>query len=368
MMPRRLLPALLVCCLAAKAASSHEFWIEPTEYQVESGTALTANLRNGQKFSGVALAYFEKRTARFDLIRGQEVTGLAGRMGDVPALQSEATGDGLAVIVHQTMPSTLTYKDWDKFAAFAAHKDFADIATRQDARDLPRSGFTESYTRFAKALVGVGASKGSDVVTGMETEFVALSNPYTDDLRSGLAVRLLYQGTPRAAAQVEVFEKAPDGTVKIELLRTNAAGEVTIPVRSGSEYLLDAVVLRPAPDADPAVWETLWAALTLPACLHPCAIHATRRPWNLPRAPTSSPGLFMTALIWALMRWLFGVFHGLGMGHRLRGLWRLQLICRVMVSGFIGRSSRGLRRLRVAGLSSRQSVQDGDEQGFVWTG
>ena len=40
----------------------------------------------------------------------------------------------------------------------------------------------------------------------------------------------------------------------------------------------------------------------------------------------------------------------------------------VLVSGFIGRSSRGLRRLRVAGLSSRQSVQDGDEQGFVWTG
>ncbi len=80
------------------------------------------------------------------------------------------------------------------------------------------------------------------------------------------------------------------------------------------------------------------------------------------------PGLFMTALIWALMRWLSGVFHGLGMGHRLRGLWRLRLICRVMVSGFIGRSSRGLRRLRVAGLSSQQSVQDGDEQGFVWTG
>ena len=82
----------------------------------------------------------------------------------------------------------------------------------------------------------------------------------------------------------------------------------------------------------------------------------------------ASPGLFMTALIWALMRWLFGVFHGLGMGHRLRGLWRLRLICRVMVSGFIGRSSRGPRCLRVAGLSSRQSVQDGDEQGFVWTG
>jgi hypothetical protein len=37
---------------------------------------------------------------------------------------------------------------------------------------------------------------------------------------------------------------------------------VNIPVKSGHEYLLDAVVLRAADPDDGAVWETLWAALT----------------------------------------------------------------------------------------------------------
>ena len=118
----------------------------------------------------------------------------------------------------------------------------------------------------------------------------------------------------------------------------------TVSLSAGQRLALEAICRRRKVEA--LVWKRARAFLLLDA----------------------EPGLFMTALIWALMRWLFGVFHGLGMGHRLRGLWRLRLICRVMVSGFIGRSSRGLRRLRVAGLSSRQSVQDGDEQGFVWTG
>lgn len=253
---------LTALSLVAGPALSHEFWIAPEKYQVESDTPLTANLRNGQEFEGIPYPYFEGQTARFELIRDGLATPYAGRLGDIPALSASSGAPGLLVILHQTTPSTVTYSEWEKFAAFAAHKDFPDIRARHLARDLPETGFSELYTRYAKALIGVGSAQGRDAPTGMETEFVALSNPYTDDLSGGFPVQILYRGAPRPGAQVEVFDRAPDGSVNITRLHADDAGRVRIPVASGHEYLLDAVVLRPAPEGSAAVWETLWAAMT----------------------------------------------------------------------------------------------------------
>lgn len=259
---RLLLTALAVSLFSANAAVPHEFWIEPAEYQVETGVPVLADFRNGQEFKGSAQAYFDKRTDRLDIVLNGKVEPFQGRMGDVPAVQTTATEEGLMIIVHQTAPSTLKYTVWDKFQAFADHKDFPDIQARHKARGLPETGFTERYTRFVKALIAVGHGRGADFQSGMETEFVALANPYTDDLDNGLPVELLYMGQPRADAQVEVFDRAPDGNVSITLLRTDPAGRVAIPVRSGHSYLLDAVVLRPMPEGSVEVWESLWAGMT----------------------------------------------------------------------------------------------------------
>lgn len=254
--------SIALTTLGATVALAHEFWIEPAQYQVQSGAPLVADLRNGQAFSGVELAYFTKRFQRFDMIQTGQTAPVDGRMGDVPAIQTTAADDGLLVIVHQTMPKSLKYTTWQKFAQFAAHKDFPDMAARHDARGLPEKGFRESYTRYAKALVGVGDARGADAPTGMETEFVALANPYTDDLSRGMGVQVLYRNAPRANVQIEVFDRAPDGQVTITLSRTDSHGKAAIPVVAGHIYLLDAVVLRDAPADGEEVWETLWAALT----------------------------------------------------------------------------------------------------------
>lgn len=259
---RHFLAYLAALLLTAGSGVSHEFWIEPVEYQVEKSSPLVADLRNGEEFRGSKLAYFEKRTARFELVQNDQARPVVPRLGDIPALDTFVEQDGLVVIIHETAPSTLKYTKWEKFLAFAKHKDFPDIVARHSDRGLPETGFVETYRRFAKALVGVGLGDGRDRPSGMETEFVALSNPFTDDLSEGFLVDLYYQGALRADAQVEVFEKSPDGTVAITLFRTDHNGRVRIPVIAGHDYLLDAVVLRPAPDDVPEVWETLWAAMT----------------------------------------------------------------------------------------------------------
>lgn len=250
----------------AGASASHEFWIEPQQYQVESGAPLAADLKNGENFKGINLAWFERRFTRFDMVQGDSVIPVTGRMGDTPALQSTAPGPGLLIIAHETTEQNLTYRDWEKFLAFVEHKDFANAVATHEARGWPTDAFREVYTRHAKALVAVGDGAGSDRPLGLATEFVALTNPYAPEFDGTMHVTLSYQDAPRADAQVEVFSRAPDDTVEITLYRTDARGEARIPVTPGHAYLFDAVVLRPSPRAgreDTApVWETLWAALT----------------------------------------------------------------------------------------------------------
>jgi hypothetical protein len=264
---RRLLTAALfvAALLPAGKTTAHEFWISPDRYRVGEGEPMTAALRVGQDFSGSAFAYIPASFARFEVMTSEGAAPVEGRMGDLPALQVDAPVPGLNVIVHQTTPLMLRWAEWEKFVSFCEHKDCTSAVDEHRARGYPQDGFRETYTRFAKALVAVGDGAGADAATGMETEIVALANPYADDVSAGLPVLVLYQGQPRRDAQVEVYARAPDGTVSDSYYRTDAEGRALIPLAPGTEYLVDAVVMRPLDPggvADAPLWESLWASLT----------------------------------------------------------------------------------------------------------
>lgn len=253
-----------VFALAVQPSFAHEFWISPERYQIAPGETLTAAFRVGQEFKGPSFSYIERQSTRFDLVKGETATSVTARTGDNPALETTLEKDGLWIIVHETSDNTLTYKEMAKFEAFAAHKAFPDTLKDHAARGLPHAGFKESYRRFAKALIGVGNSAGQDRVIGLRTEIVALANPYTDDLTNGLPVQVLFESAPRANAQVELFAKAPDGTVTITLHTTDANGQITLPMQPDTEYLADSVkmiAIEPETATGP-VWKSLWAALT----------------------------------------------------------------------------------------------------------
>ena len=261
----RILAALLSLSFAT-SAQSHEFWIEPSDYFVGADGMVQGVLVNGENFEGSTLAFLPSRFERFSIASGMRQQNVENRLGASPALDMDPFGEGLHVVSYQSRLSTLAYQEWAKFLKFADHKDFEDIAARHDARGLPREVFREGYWRFAKSLVGVGHAAGRDFRTGLAVEYVALDNPYTDDLTDGLRVQLYVLDDLKADGQVELFEKAPDGTVNITLHRTDENGIATLPVRAGHSYLVDHVYLR-EPSAELAdvadiQWETLWASLT----------------------------------------------------------------------------------------------------------
>lgn len=259
-------PAALfaLATLLPAALAAHEFWIDTQDWQVAPGADIVADIRVGEAFKGSAYSFLPPRFRRFDIVQGDIVTEVTGRAGDRPALNMAAPAEGLAVVVHVTSDYNLTYREWDKFVNFVTHKDWVPLLDEHKARGLPETGFRERYSRYGKSLIAVGNGAGMDRALGLETEIVALANPYTDTLDGGFPVRVFYQGAPRGGARVELFEKAPDGSVSIILDRTDADGTAMLPVKPGHTYLVDSVVIRalePAEDTDP-VWESLWASLT----------------------------------------------------------------------------------------------------------
>lgn len=254
----------LVAPLCALPAHAHEFWIAPTHYQVKPGAPIVAHIRIGQDFKGPAYSYLPYNFNRFDIVQGK-VYPVEGRPGDRPALKMPAPERGLAIVVHETTDNTVSYTDFAVFESFVTHKDAPWVLDQHAARGLPEAGFTESYRRYAKSLIAVGRGRGQDRVIGLETEIVALANPYTDDMSGGLPVKIYYRGVPRANAQLEVFDRAPDTSVTTTRIKADGQGRVTVPVDPGHEYLLDAVVLLNPGNDDSAkgpVWRSLWASLT----------------------------------------------------------------------------------------------------------
>lgn len=247
------------------AALAHEFWISPSRYVVEPKGQIVANLRVGKNFEGPVNSYIPDDFSRFGILLEGSNRPVKGRLGDIPALTMQAESEGLAVVIHETSPTELTYPKWEKFETFANQKDLGWVLKDHKARGLPEKDFKETYQRFAKSLIAIGHGRGRDSTVGMETEIVAEANPYTDDLTLGLPIRLLYKGAPRVDAQVEIFSKSSDNKATVTVVRTDAEGRAVIPVKPRTEYLLDAVVMRPL-DTDDATekpaWESLWASLT----------------------------------------------------------------------------------------------------------
>lgn len=248
-------------CLPA-VSGAHEFWLSPQGFEVDPNEIMRVDIRVGQDFKGPAYGYIPDNFQRFEMVQGDDRRLVEGRIGDRPALQVKAPGAGLWVVVHETSDQFVSYTEAGKFRNFVTHKDLRGTLEAHDARGLPETGFKERYRRFAKSLIAVGDGAGADRAVGLRTEVVALANPYVDDVSGGFDVQVFFEGAPRADVQVELFERLGE-TVSVTQHRTDGAGRVTLPVRPGGEYLVDAVKMLPLEGAaDGAVWESLWASLT----------------------------------------------------------------------------------------------------------
>ena len=81
---------------------------------------------------------------------------IKSRLGDIPAFTKTFSENGLTSIVYISKPSIITYETFQKFEKFSVHKDLGPVKKLHLNYGFPEKYFKETYSRFAKVIVGIG--------------------------------------------------------------------------------------------------------------------------------------------------------------------------------------------------------------------
>lgn len=258
------LPLVALSFFLLSSSSAHEFWIEPTNFEVAKGENIRAHIKVGQMMDGETYSFFPNNFERFEITAGGKTQPVANRFAQSPAVDQPTSESGLNILTYQSKASVLTYTERGKFESFLKNEGIEWVLQEHKRRELPEVGFVELFKRFGKSLIKVGDGAGQDQVMGMPIEWVVETNPYTDK-GSAITARLLYEGKPFADSFVVVFNQR-NGEVTKAGYRTDQNGRVSIPKAAGGVFLVNAVQMI-QPDAaqamgSGAVWMSLWASTT----------------------------------------------------------------------------------------------------------
>ena len=247
-------------------ANAHEFWIEPTQYQLNDDL-INAHLRVGQEFQGMVLMYNPQDFKTFKILSGSKnkKEKIKGILGDVPAINITTNLDNLLIIYHETKDKYVDYKKFQKFENFINEKGYQHLINTHFEKGFPESNFIESYRRYAKSLITLNGSEGKDKKTGLLFEFVLDQNPYKALNLKQMSGTLYYKKKPLKKNLVTIFSKYKNTKLSIVNTITDDKGKFTFDIEQGREYLLDSVViylLTADPDKNEPIWHSDWASTT----------------------------------------------------------------------------------------------------------
>ena len=246
--------------------NAHEFWIEPTQYQLNDDL-INAHLRVGQEFQGMVLMYNPQDFKTFKILSGSKnkKEKIKGILGDVPAINITTNLDNLLIIYHETKDKYVDYKKFQKFEDFVNEKGYQQLINTHFEKGFPESNFIESYRRYAKSLITLNGSEGKDKKTGLLFEFVSDQNPYKELNSKQMSGTLYYKKKPLKKNLVTIFSKYKNTKLSIVNAITDDKGKFTFDIEPGREYLLDSVVIYPLkadPEKNEPIWHSDWASTT----------------------------------------------------------------------------------------------------------
>jgi uncharacterized GH25 family protein len=245
---------LAAALLAARVASAHDFWIEPSSFHPAAGEIVTAALRVGQKMQGDPVPRIPPLVERFVLKGESAESPMIGRPGSDPAGMMRVGEPGLHWIGYQSTASTVTLEA-QKFEQYLRDEGLERLIAQKKPQNRER------FYRCAKSLLASGAAaKGFDAPLGFTLELIPRKNPYA--LRAGgeLPLALVFRGKPDPNALVVAMSKDdPEHAVRA---RTDARGRATLRLPRPGFWLIKAVHMEPAPPDSGADWESWWASVT----------------------------------------------------------------------------------------------------------
>jgi uncharacterized GH25 family protein len=259
--------ALAACgLLAGSTASAHEFWLEPTAFNASAGGPIGIYVCNGSGFEGWSLPRDPRRIEAFVATGPDGAHPVVGLDGSEPAGIVRLTAPGGYVIAYRSNRSMTVQAD-ETFDEYLSEKGLDTILARRKQQGHRGGRVRESYSRYAKALVQIGASPGVvDRAMGLPLELVAEQDLLlkgansVDDADETRTFRLLYRGKPLAGALVAAVR--PGTTDTDRTARTDRDGRVSFGLGKDGAWRITAVHMVQPPKGVDADWDSLWASLT----------------------------------------------------------------------------------------------------------
>ncbi|MDB2709520.1 DUF4198 domain-containing protein [Candidatus Pelagibacter bacterium] len=239
---------------------AHELWLEPINFKFNNNEVSKIHIKVGQNFNGSPFGYYDPNKKSLYLENKNKVINLPQRDGNFPAIQTLILDKGFHVLTYETNYEFLKYESIEKFEDFLKEQNFESTLEKFDKNKLP----TESYRRFAKALMTNGNKSFFIQKPKLDFEIIALTSPY--NLKEEIfEFQLFEKGNPLENWQITTFSRDEVNSYK-EIVKTNPNGVGKIRIFENRTYLLSAVKLDKANYLEKlkykSDWFSLWASLT----------------------------------------------------------------------------------------------------------
>jgi hypothetical protein len=231
---------------------AHELWLEPVNFKFNNKEISKTHINVGQNFIGSPFGYYEPNKKSLYLENKNKVINLSQRDGNFPAIQTLILDKGFHILNYETNYEFLKYESVEKFKDFLKEQNLESTIGNFDINKIP----TESYRRFAKALMTDG-NKGFFIQKPkLDFEIIALNSPY--DLKNNLfEFQLFNKKKPLRNWQITIFSKDEKNFYK-KKIKTNSNGVGQIRTLEDRSYLLSAVKLNRANYIEKLKYKSDW--------------------------------------------------------------------------------------------------------------
>ena len=261
----RVISLWALLALPAAPAGAHQFWLAPSQYVAGSGKTVEVRAFAGTGFRGEPKPWDPPHGVRF-LARTARPLDLtpATTPGSFAWARFAPSDPGGAMLAFESGFTPIELSA-EQFNAYLEDEGLdGPLAARRGSGGATPG--RERYRRAAKTwLMGTAADRAVTPV-GLPLEIVPLSIPGAQPV---LRARVLWSGHPLQGALVKAW-RAPldtDAAVRDSIgilwqARTDARGEVLVPVTEPGEWLLSVVRMLPSSERSEADWESTWSSLT----------------------------------------------------------------------------------------------------------
>ena len=231
---------------------AHELWLEPVNFKFNNKEISKTHINVGQNFIGSPFGYYEPNKKSLYLENKNKVINLPQRDGNFPAIQTLILDKGFHILNYETNYEFLKYESVEKFKDFLKEQDLESTVGNFDINKIP----TESYRRFAKALMTDG-NKGFFIQKPkLDFEIIALTSPY--NLQEEIfEFQLFEKGNPLKNWQISIFSRDEENNYK-EIVKTNPNGVGQVKTFEDRTYLLSAVKLNRANYMEKLKYKSDW--------------------------------------------------------------------------------------------------------------